>query len=141
MTRRKKFTSYITMLALAVMMVMSSLTVAKAGDSKTGFSLYTEAYYGKDYDVSDFAEKNTNKSVELSVDYSTGGFDYRVLGSNSSDGSSYEDCSNGYVYRIGNPSVEKMYNWVYEWGYDYAGLRVDAVNDSYTAQSGWFIPR
>ena len=55
MTRRKKFTSYITMLALAVMMVMSSLTVAKAGDSKTGFSLYTEAYYGKDYDVSDFA--------------------------------------------------------------------------------------
>ncbi len=98
MTRRKKFTSYITMLALAVMMVMSSLTVAKAGDSKTGFSLYTEAYYGKDYDVSDFAEKNTNKSVELSVDYSTG-------------------------------------------GYDYAGLRVDAVNDSYTAQSGWFIPR
>ena len=32
MTRRKKFTSYITMLALAVMMVMSSLTVAKAGE-------------------------------------------------------------------------------------------------------------
>ena len=137
----KKIKNCITMMMLLAMMGVSSVTIAKANGNAVDFSLSTEAYYGDDYDISPFARKETGDSVEVAIESSTGGLDYRVMGSDSLEGSSYSDCSNGYTYRISEPTIQYMYSWVYEWGYDYAGLRVHAVNDTLTAHSGWFIPR
>ena len=135
----KKVTSWITMAVLLIMLGASSLTVAKASNAWKGFDLSTESYYGDDYDVSGFQAKDTTDSVITDVSYADGVLDYRVVGAMDEDTDDYDDCSNGYVYRVSSTGRYSFYSWVKEWGYSYAGLRVDSTTDSFTNHMGAFM--
>lgn len=135
----KKVTSWITMAVLLIMLGASSLTVAKASNAWKGFDLSTESYYGDDYDVSEFQAKDSTDSVRVRVDYADGVLDYRVVGAMEEFTDDYDDCSNGYVYRISSEGEYYLYSWVKEWGYSYAGLRVDSTTDSFTNHMGAFM--
>ncbi|MGN0318404.1 MAG: hypothetical protein ACI4E1_10795 [Lachnospira sp.] len=137
--KTKKIKSMVTLMLLLVVLGVSSLTVAQASNDREYFTLSTEAYYGDDYAVSKFQAKDTTASVNTTVSYAGGVLDYSVVGSMNQVNDAYYDCSNGYVYRISSTGQYEMYSWVKEWGYRYAALRVDAVNDSYTYHEGYFI--
>lgn len=138
----KKLINYITISMLACTFFISALTVARAeAEKSTEVDVHTYSYYGEDYDVTRFDSKETSNSVELGIESASGSLDYKVLGSYYDNGDSYADCSNGYVYRVSGATIKYMYNWVKEWGYDYAGLMAEAVNDSYTHQTVFFVAR
>lgn len=127
------------MLALAVMMVMSSLTVAKASDVYKGFRLSTESYYGDDYDISGFQAKDTTSSIKVYVTSANLPLQYSAVGSMQESGRNYADCSNGQVYKIVDATTFEMYNLVKEYGYRYAAIRVDSLTDAYTCHEGEFM--
>ena len=116
---------------------------AKASYYFVGFSVETNAYEGRDYDITEeFNEKITDDYMEISIYNnidSTSKLDFGALGANNrypTYGNTY-DCSGGHVYRLGRGDyINNVVNYVYENGYKYAGLKVQAVDDTYTVFRG-----
>lgn len=116
----------------------------KASYHVVEFTVETHGYYWDDEDiVEEFDEKVTDDYMEIciynNVD-TTSQLDFSAVGSNNRYPSSAVDCSGGHVYRLGRGDyVNNVINYVYENGYKYAGLKAQAVDDSYTVLRGVFI--
>lgn len=137
--RIKRIKSIVIITLLLVVLGVSSMTVAQANSYWKSYSVSTYAYYGDETAVTDFQAKDSTAAVVTNVTSTNGSLDYRVVGSMNEGSDVSYDCSNGYVYRVSSSGTYNMTNWVKEWGYSYAGLRVDAVSDSYTLHTGSFM--
>ena len=121
---------------LAAMVTMSVGTVAQA---------YNENYYNEDISFNEFQgsvntsyeNKDTSSSIYLSYNYGGSSysnyipFRFGTMGSVGSRGDGAIDVSNGnyYTFYPGDYTTN-MYNYVNEWGYNYAAIQATNIGDS-----------
>jgi len=118
---------------LAAMVTMSVGTVAQAYNNNT--------YYGE-YQFSDFAEpqvtsyenKDTRTSISIGYIFGYSQYDTRmnfeVMGASDNNGSGAQDVSDKWSY-VMTPGESRgdIYNYVNEWGYNYAAIRISTMGD------------
>lgn len=123
---------------LSTMVVMSMGTVAQA---------YNQKVYNESVSFSDFSDgpqytsyenKDTSSSIYLSYNWGSAHnyegaprIRFGTMGAVYSDGSDSIDVSDGHYYDLNEgESTGSMYNFVNEWGYNYAAIQASTFDDS-----------
>lgn len=132
-------------LLTAVVLIFGALLVARPGKAQTDWITYDFTQYeyeGWRDNVSNFRDKDTNSSMGVNCVSTTARFKVHALGGDRwGVPANYADCSGGYYYWLSEGDIEfNVINFVYEWGYGYAGIQGDYAGDAYFKAIGDFVP-
>lgn len=119
---------------LAAMVTISVGTVAKASNYQVYYGYYTFSDFSE-AQITNYENKDSLSSIFINYIWGTSQGDNRMqfgtMGAYDNYGTGATDVSNGYYYVLNTgDSREDIYNWVNEWGYNYAAIRVSTMGDS-----------
>lgn len=149
MKRKRIFSKIIIALLAICMCVQIGGEIIKADIVNPRHYEFEYYEYGIAHEyITDLQPKLSSRSMGANCSSATATFGVHAVGIQSDDPINYNqhkfeavDVSNGYAYYLGaGVSQYNIYNWAYEWGYNYVGLYCTYNGDAYFWAEGTWYP-